>query len=308
MDTQAFEHDRLELFRKAGFAGQSIWLDDAASGCRTYAVTRDQGPCPTLLIHGGIADVSVWYRLAAHLTGPVVIVDRPGHGLTTDIDYAGLDYRQHAADWLKGVVDALGVEQVDVVGNSMGGYFSIAFALAHPGRVRRLVLAGAPAGLDRPLPIFLRLWGRPFTGPMISRMMGRMREPQQMRDQVFRSMCTHPERISDDALRVMLAAGTRPGWHAMIRSMLRAVSDLGGWRPALSLREPMTQLAVPTLFAWGDRDSFAPPSSGHDLAARMPAARVDVLDDAGHLPQLDQPEALARSIASFFHAHRTAAA
>lgn len=308
MDTQAFEHDRLELFRKAGFAGQSTWFDDAALGCRTYAITRDQGPCPTLLIHGGIADASVWYRLAAHLTGPVVIVDRPGHGLTTNIDYTGLDYRQHAVDWVKGVVDALGVEQVDLVGNSMGGYFSIAFALAHPGRVRRLVLAGAPAGIDRQLPAFLRLWGRPITGALISWMMKRVREPQQMRDRVFRSMCTHPERISDDALRVKLAAGTRPGWHAMIRSMIRAISDLGGWRPALSLREPMTQLAIPTLFAWGDRDSFAPPSSGHDLAARMPAARVEILDDAGHLPQLDQPEALARSIEGFLRARRPAAA
>jgi len=45
----------------------------------------------------------------------------------------------------------------------------------------------------------------------------------------------------------------------------------------------MTRVALPTLFAWGDRDSFAPPASGNDLAARMWAARVDVLDDAGHL-------------------------
>jgi len=302
MDEQAFEQGRSKLFREAGFEGRSVWLEDRALGIRTYAIARGDGPCPTVLVHGGIADASVWYRLAARVEGPVVIVDRPGHGLTTGIDYTGVDYHQHAVAWMKGVVDALGVDQVNLVGNSMGGYFSAVFALAHPARVRRMVLAGAPAGADRALPLFLRLWGRPVVGHLISAMMKGTRTPAQMRARVFASMCTHPERISDEALRIMLAAGTRPGWHPMIRSMIHAVSDLGGWRPALSIREAMTQLAVPTLFAWGDTDSFAPPASGQELAARMPAASVDVLADAGHLPQLDQPDALARSINRFLGA------
>ncbi|KAB2898492.1 MAG: alpha/beta hydrolase [Kofleriaceae bacterium] len=299
MDEAKFERDRLELFRAHGFEGQSRWLADASLGIRTYAIARGESRCPTLLVHGGIADASVWYRMAGHLAGPVVIVDRPGHGLTTGIDYTGLDYRQHAVAWMKGVVDALGVEQVDLVGNSMGGYFSAVFALAHPERVRRVVLAGAPAGADRELPAFLRMWGRPIIGHLISAMMRGTKTPADMRKRVFASMCAHPERISDEALHVKLAAGTRPGWHPMVRSMIRAVSDLGGWRPALSIREAMTELAAPTLFAWGDKDSFAPPRSGEELAARMPAARVEVLADAGHLPQLDQPEALATCIDRF---------
>ncbi len=308
MDTKAFERDRLKLFREAGFEGRSVWIDDAKLGCRTYAITRGEGPTPTVLIHGGIADASVWYRLAGLLEGPVVIVDRPGHGLTTGIDYTGRDYQQHAADWVKGVVDDLGAERVNLVGNSMGGYFSVAFALAHPSRVNRLVLAGAPAGADRPLPLFLRMWGRPVVGALISAMMKRTTKPEQLRERVFTSMCSHPERISTEALLVKIAAATRPDWHITMRSMVRAVSDIGGWRPALSIREAMTTLAMPTLFAWGDKDSFAPPSSGQELAARMPDARVDVLEDAGHLPQLDQPEALARSITQFLTTLTTARA
>jgi pimeloyl-ACP methyl ester carboxylesterase len=299
MNEQTFEHDRLRLFRDSGFEGTSVWFDDAALGMRTYGIVRGEGACPTVLVHGGIADASVWYRMAAHVEGPVVILDRPGHGLTTNIDYTGVDYREHAVAWLKGVIDALGVEQVNLVGNSMGGYFSVVFALAHPTRVRRIVLAGAPAGADRRLPLFLRLWGRPVIGSLISAMMKRTLTPEEMRSRVFASMCAHPEWISDQAMHVKMAAGSRPGWHPMIRSMVRACSDLGGWRPALSIREPMTKLAVPTLFAWGDKDSFAPASSGQELAARMPEASVEVLTDAGHLPQLDQPEALARSINTF---------
>lgn len=300
MDERAFEQDRLALFRQAGFEGRSVWLEDTTLGIRTYAIARGEGACPTVLVHGGIADASVWCRLAGLLEGPVVIVDRPGHGLTTGIDYSGVDYRQHAEAWMKGVVAALGADQVDVVGNSMGGYFAAVYALAQPARVRRLVLAGAPAGADRELPLFLRLWGTPVVGHLISALMKGTRTPAQMRQRVFASMCTHPEWISDDALRVALAAATKPGWHPMVRSMIHAVSDAGGWRPARSIRDALTTLAVPTLFAWGDHDSFAPPSSGQALAARMPAARCEVLEDAGHLPQLDQPRALARSIHRFF--------
>jgi 2-hydroxy-6-oxonona-2,4-dienedioate hydrolase len=299
MNDTEFERERLNLFKDNGFQGRSLWLEDPALGIRTYAVARGEGGCPTLLVHGGMADASVWAALARHLDGPVVIVDRPGHGLTTGVDYARVDYRRHAVAWLKGVVDAMGATQVDLVGNSMGGFFSTVFAHAYPERVRRLVLAGAPAGADRPLPMFLRLWGRPITGHLISAMIRRTKSPEAMRKNVFASMCTHPERISDAALHVALMAGTRPDWHRVIRSMVRAVSDLGGWRPSLSIREDLARLATPTLFAWGDHDNFAPVASGQDLAARMPAARVDLLEDAGHLPQLDQPEALGRSITRF---------
>ncbi|MGH2805260.1 MAG: alpha/beta fold hydrolase, partial [Thermoleophilaceae bacterium] len=69
------------------------------------------------------------------------------------IDYREVDYRGAAAEWLLDLLDAIDADQVDLVGNSMGGFFSMAFAIAHPHRVRRLVLVGAPAGLDRDLPL-----------------------------------------------------------------------------------------------------------------------------------------------------------
>ena len=70
----------------------------------------------------------------------------------------------------------------------------------------------------------------------------------------------------------------------------------------------MTRLSVPTLFAWGAVDRFAPPSSGHELAGRMPDARVEVLPDAGHLPQLDAPDALGAAIRGFLDKPRAMAA
>lgn len=301
MNVEAFERDRLALFHHFGFAGRSRRFDDGRGGT-TYAIMGGEGARPTILVHGGLADASVWAPLTGRLQGALVIPDRPGHGLTSPIDYTGADYRKLAEEWLLSVVDALGAPQVDLVGNSMGGYFSMAFALRHPKRVRRLALVGAPAGIDRELPLFLRMWGRPVVGRLVSAMMARTADPEALRKQVLAPMCAHPERISVEQLRVKIAAASKPAWHVTARSMIHAVSDLGGWRPALNLREEMTRLEVPTLFAWGDKDNFAPPSSGQQLASRMPDARFELLDDAGHLPQLDAPDALAKSVARFFAA------
>jgi pimeloyl-ACP methyl ester carboxylesterase len=155
MSPEDFKKTRASLFQKHGFEGQSRWLEDPR-GRKTHALVRDAGGVPTVLVHGGLAEGSVWAKLTGHLPGSVVVLDRPGCGLSYPIDYRGVDYRQHASDWLKDVLDALKAPRVNLVRNSMGGYFSMAFALAHPDRVEHLILAGAPASLvqrrRQPLP------------------------------------------------------------------------------------------------------------------------------------------------------------
>jgi 4,5:9,10-diseco-3-hydroxy-5,9,17-trioxoandrosta-1(10),2-diene-4-oate hydrolase len=67
--------------------------------------------------------------------------------MTSSTAYCSVDYRSAAADWVLDLVESIEAERIDLVGNSMGGYFAMAFAIAHPERVRRLVLLGAPVGL-----------------------------------------------------------------------------------------------------------------------------------------------------------------
>lgn len=199
-------------------------------------------------------------------------------------------------------VDGIGAEQVDLVGNSMGGFFSMAFALAYPDRVRRLVLAGAPAGFDRHIPLFLRLWGNPIAGPLMTRL-GITVPPsaEALRKRVFATLLVaHPEKVPLDVLEIARAGMTSiPGAGLTSYTILRSVTNLRGWRPRLIMRDDMACLPVPTLFVWGDADVFAPPSSGEDMAARMPEARIEVIPDAGHLPYLDRPDAVADAITNF---------
>lgn len=167
----------------------------------------------------------------------------------------------------------------------------MAFAIAHPERLRRLVLLGAPTGLYREAPLFLRLWGNPVVGRLISRM--KVPDAETMRTRVFGGLVVHPDRIPSDMLEVALAATELPGTALTSRTMLQSVATLRGLRDSAWMSEDMRHLEAPTRFVWGDQDRLAGYSMGQDLARRMPDGQITVMADAGHMPHFDQPEAVA---------------
>jgi 2-hydroxy-6-oxonona-2,4-dienedioate hydrolase len=298
MDTVTFERERLALFARHGFDGHSRWVTDR-EGRRTYVIARGEGTSPTILVHGGLSQASEWSLLAGRLPGHVILPDRPGCGLSYPIDYGRVaDYRQAAADWMLDLVDGIGADRVDLVGNSMGGFFVLAFAMAHPDRVRRLVLVGAAAGTHPEVPLFPRLWGRPVIGSLIGRM--KITDPEIFRRQILaRLLVAHPERVPLDFIEILMAAMAIPGADRAAQTMLHAFTTLRGVNPRLMLLDDLARLRAPTLFLWGDADAFAPPWRGQEAAARMPDARVVVLPDTGHLPQVDEPETVAAAIIDF---------
>lgn len=296
--TEAFERNRLALFARHGCEAESRWVADRR-GRSTNLLVRGGGAYPTVLVHGGLSQAGEWAPLAGMLPGHLVIPDRPGCGLTYPADYRRVDYRDAAADWLLDLLAAVGAHQVDLVGNSMGGFFSIAFALAHPERVRRLVLVGAPAGLDREIPLPMRLWGNPIIGPLLTRAgLTAPSDPEVLRKRVFaRLLVADPEAVPRDVLELAVAAGALPGAQRSGHAMLRAVTTLRGWRGGLMMRDALAGLGVSTQFLWGEADAFAAPSSGREMVARMPDASIEVIAETGHLPHLERPDIVAAAIA-----------
>lgn len=295
MDLDSFERQRLALFARHGFTGAGRFVT-ARDGRGTYLIERGEGAHATVLVHGGLSEASEWALVAGRLPGHVIIPDRPGCGLSHAIDYRAVDFRRAAEDWMLDLLNHNGPDPVDLVGNSTGGFFAIAFALAHPDRVRRLVLVGAPAGLHEELPLFVRLWGNRVTGPLIARL--RTDDAETFRTRVMaRLLVAHAERVPVDLLEVMVAATAIPGVDRAALSFLRAVTTLRGWRRELMLRDDIARLATPTLFLWGQADAFAPPASGREVWTHMPDARLEAIPDAGHLLQLDRPDIVSAAIA-----------
>ncbi|MFL5689774.1 MAG: alpha/beta fold hydrolase, partial [Chloroflexota bacterium] len=160
---------------------QTAHLDRELDGWSTRSVTWSGGETqvieagagePLLLVHGGMGNAADWASLMNRLATSrrVIAVDRPGHGLATPFDYRGVDLWRHAGGFLREVLDGLGLETVDVAGNSMGGMWSIALAEAHPERVRHLILIGAPAGSKRSIPMKVGVLAWPVAGLLIAKM------------------------------------------------------------------------------------------------------------------------------------------
>ena len=80
---------------------------------------------------------------------------------------------------------------------------------------------------------------------------------------------------------------------------MRSISTLRGLRSDMLIAKELPSLSCPTLFLWGDADSFAPPALEQRVADTMPDARVQVVPDAGHSPHLDQPAIIAEAVETF---------
>ncbi len=261
-------------------------------------VGRDGAP-PVVLIHGGNSVAAGWEPLLSLLQEDLRLYapDRPGCGLTDKLDYHGVPFREHAVAFVGAVLDALDLKRASLVGNSVGGYWALLFALAHPERVERLALVGESAGSAR-RPTFRH---RLLCTPGLNRLLyATVLKPNRKRArQQLRMLVAHPEQVSEAFLDLAHAAAILPGAQRAWLSMLEQVWPV--WQaPALTyaLRPELPQVGCPTLFIWGARD-FCSPSWGKELCRLIPQARLEVIPDAGHLAWLDAPQRVADLLREF---------
>jgi pimeloyl-ACP methyl ester carboxylesterase len=266
------------------------------------------GP-PLLYVHGGLNGafevVPVLSALAKNHR--VLAVDRPGHGLADPFDYRGIDLLDHARTFLRDIVDALELPTVDVVANSLGALWSVAFAIDAPSRVSRLVLVGAPFGIMRRPPLIML----PLGFPLIGRRLGRYAFSHATRDgnRKFwgQVIVKHPERVDDLILDVDVAHSRRN-----VESMVGLIKCIADWRRLAYRRELILgqrwrDLTTPTLIVWGDEDAFGTPDDGEAVVAANPDIRLVRIAGAGHLLWTDAPETALAEVERFLATDRVLA-
>lgn len=284
---------------------QSRFVKLAKPSLRVQILEGGQGE-PVLLLHGGDGMAAQWEPVLSRLGSSFHIYapDRPGCGLTDMFNYRDVPLREHAVDFVGSTMDALGLKTANLVGNSMGGYFALVFALAHPERVKRLVTVGEPAGSSATIPPGNRLLAmRGLNGLTYATL---MRPGASATYEGFRRiLVAHPDRLSPAYLDCCTAASEIPGATESWLTLLEDC-DITSGRSTLtySLRPELARLAMPTLLIWGDKDSFGPPSLAKEMAQIIPHGRAEVVSDAGHLAWLDQPEAIDGLITSFLQTWR----
>ena len=273
------------------------------SAGETQVLELGEGP-PLVLVHGGGDGAYEWVPFMPLLAQEhrVLAVDRPGHGLADPFEYEGVDLAAHAATFLTGILDALDLGAVDMLSNSIGGWWCATFALDQPHRVRRLVIAGHPPGVTRDAPLPLRVIGLPLVGKPLGRKL--LGSPSREASRKFwgQVLVAHPERLIDEFLDVDVEHMRRNRDSAL--SLVRRVVGPRGVRKDLLLGHRWLELAVPTLFVHGDRDTFMSgkvEAAWQAIAESNPNVQVSSVAGAGHLPWLDEPDLVLAAVSSFLN-------
>ncbi|BDZ44440.1 alpha/beta fold hydrolase [Naasia aerilata] len=256
---------------------------------------RDTGAGDTVvLVHGIGRSLEDWTEQHDLLSSDyrVISVDLPGFGWSDRLE--GPTTLKRLSAWLPAFLDELGVtEPVHLLGNSLGGAVTMAFAAEHPERVRDLVLVNS-AGFGREVALGLRLLAlRPLT-----RVLLRPRRSSAAR--TLRGIFHDPSFSTEERVEQAYVLAQRPR-----EAMLEMGRDLGtvrgvreGWRRDLLAR--LAEQDLPTLVVWGARDLILPAVHLEAAKTALPHARTHLFLDTGHMPQIEQAEAFAELVRDFY--------
>ena len=240
---------------------------------------------PVLLVHGHPFDRSMWRPQAERLARSgyrVVTPDLRGYGQSATKDTkTGLDV--FAKDLVE-LADHLEFDRLVLGGLSMGGQIVMQLVEDHPDRVEALLLADTFAGLDTP-------------------------EAKQARiDTAARILEEGMAAYADELLPKMISKrtrATRPDVEAHVRRMMRdapaggAAAALRGRAERPDYTPTLTHVGVPTLVVVGSEDEFTPVADAELMHRLIPGSALAVIDGAGHLPNLEQPEAFNAALHNF---------
>jgi 2-hydroxy-6-oxonona-2,4-dienedioate hydrolase len=249
-----------------------------AAGVRTRVLQAGSGP-DLILLHGTGGHLEAYARDIGGLAADfrVTAYDMVGHGWSElpDTPYT-IDV---LSDHLLAVMDALGIEQAHLSGESLGGWVAAWTAAYHPSRVARLVL-NTPGNIANKPEVMARM--RDST-------MAAVLDPS---DETVRRrvefLFHHKEMVTDELVNLRRAVYSRPGFVQAITNTLvlqdPEIRKDFAWDPSW-----VGRITTPTLLLWTDHD----PTGGLDeadlLLSWLPDARLHVIEDAGHWPQWEKP-------------------
>jgi pimeloyl-ACP methyl ester carboxylesterase len=246
-----------------------------------YVEQGDPSGVPVLFLHGITDSWRSFERVLPHLPKSIHVfaLTQRGHG---DADRPATVYRTRdfAAD-LAAFMDALGLEQVIVVGHSMGSTNALRFAIDHPERTLGLVLLGSFATY-RGNPVVVEFWETALSG---------------LTDQIDSALARE---FQQSTLARPVPA---PFFDTVVQESLKVPAHV--WRAAFqgSLEDDFVseigQIKAPTLILWGTRDAFCPRADQEVLLGAIKGARLMVYEGAGHGLHWEEPERFAADIVTF---------
>ncbi|MGW5921802.1 alpha/beta fold hydrolase [Nocardia fluminea] len=262
-----------------------------------------EGP-PLLLLHGSGPGVTGWRNFRGNLAVfaqrfRCLVLEFPGFGVSDDF---GGHPMVTALDAVVRFVDALGLDSVDIIGNSMGGGVALNYAIAHPERVGKLVTIG---GIGRNL-------FSPGPGEGIKLLQEFTEEPTRERlIQWLHSMVYDPAMVTEELIEERWTQATDPATldsarrmysKAAFAMMVRAMEASDAPPPWAMLHK----VAAPTLITWGRDDRVSPLDMALIPMRTIPRAELHVFPNCGHWAMIERKDEFESAVLAFLTRKDTA--
>ena len=249
---------------------------------------------PVVLVHGLGGQWQNWLENIPRLAVDrrVVAMDLPGSGITPEPeDDEGISIPRYGR-FVNGLCDELGLREVELVGNSMGGYVAAEVAIQFPERVKRLVLVSA-AGISsaETLAAPILTFGRVATAIATNTAARHRRLAARplTRHCSLLLVARHPRLLKPDlAYEGFFKGAGKPGFDDALRASLD-----------YDFRDRLPEVKVPTLIVWGEKDSIIPVRDADEFERLIEDSRKVVMKDTGHIPMAERPTAFNDLLVDF---------
>uniref|UniRef100_A0A7C4PKN4 Alpha/beta hydrolase n=1 Tax=Anaerolinea thermolimosa TaxID=229919 RepID=A0A7C4PKN4_9CHLR len=271
-----------------------VWVQ----GLRAHYYTAGESGPVVVLLHGGGTDSAMlsWRLLIPHLARDfrVFAPDWPGYGRSDPLP--GQYSFEALTAWLSALLDQWKVSQASLVGVSMGGGGAINFTLTSPERVQKLVLVDS-YGFQRKAPFHRLSYWMVRASWLMEWSWALTRRSRWLTRWSLAQIFADARNISESLLDEVFTAIQNPsGQRAFLAFQQR---EMLPDRVLTCYLDRVEEIRTPTLIVHGEKDRLVPLSEAKEAAQRMPAARLVVIENAGHWPMREQPEKFNRLVSAF---------
>jgi 3-oxoadipate enol-lactonase len=271
----------------------ALWKTEFIAGAPRIAIDHcGSGPL-VLFMHGIGGNRTNWHDQLPVFgeTFHAASWDARGYGTSDDYD-GSLDFADFSRDLIR-VLDHFHSAKAHLVGLSMGGLIAFDFHATHPERVATLTICDSMPGMtglsEEGRREFIRLRQEPLLNGK------------------------EPRDIAPTVAKTLVGKSAQPGsFERLVASMsalhknsyLKTIVATTNYARKLDLEK----IRVPTQIVVGDEDTLTPPALSRAMASRIPGARLSIIEGAGHLSNIEQPEAFNAATLPFLLEHRETAA
>lgn len=258
---------------------------------------RDEGSGPVIvMLHGAMSSLQAWDFWAAELVKSyrVIRIDAPGNGLTGAYP-SGAYTPDRIYDTLATLLNAMHLQHMTLVANSLGGYYASRYAADHSQSVERMVLL-APAAYPAKLPSMLTYYVKNNEGEVIPAVV-----PPSLYVGSFKQMYGDISRIRPGVMERYQELTQQLGNRKSNLELLRYLKEFGKDPQDYASKQPpfVKQLKMPVLIMWGHKDRMLTDEQAQLWKRDVPQAQIIIYPDAGHTVMEEIPELSLKDMLAF---------